>query len=175
MAFSVRPAGIDESVGDGEDAVAATMRLALAKTSVVAAAARQGELVLGADTTVVCEDRMIGKPSGPAGAVDTLMMLSGRNHFVFTAWALAGPLARDGAGAIARSGLTRSTVRMREFSRAEAGAYVAEGEALDKAGAYAVQGRGRRLVAAVYGSYDNVIGLPVEQVRRALNAVAEGR
>ena len=170
LVFSVRPAGIDESLVDGEDAVQATMRLALAKTAAVASKAGRSELVLGADTTVACQGLILGKPSGPTEARDTLMLLAGRNHTVFTAWALAWSLAGDGGFVFARSGITRSTVRMREFTRAEAVEYVAEGEALDKAGAYAVQGSGRRLVAAVWGSYDNVIGLPVEQVCRALRA-----
>lgn len=171
LVFSVRPADIDESIADSEDAAGATMRLALAKTAAVATKAGRGELVLGADTTVTCNGRILGKPSGLAEACETLMLLAGRNHAVFTAWALAGPLAGDGDLVFACSGITRSTVRMREFTCAEATEYVAEGEALDKAGAYAVQGSGRRLVAAVWGSYDNVIGLPVAQVCRALRAV----
>lgn len=170
LVFTVRPAGIDETVADGEDAVATTTRLAIAKTLMVAGGAAGDELVLGADTTVVVGDRMLGKPAGAVQAKETLMMLSGRSHSVLTAWAVSVPSARAHNGRSICSGITRSTVRMREFSQAEAARYVDEGEALDKAGAYAVQGAGRRLVAAVYGSYDNVMGLPVDQVSRALAA-----
>lgn len=172
--FTVRPAGIDETVVDGEDAVTATTRLAIAKTLTVAGGAAGDELVLGADTTVVVGDRMLGKPAGAVQAKETLMMLSGRSHSVLTAWALSVPSVRAYNGRSICSGITRSTVRMREFSQAEAVRYVDEGESLDKAGAYAVQGAGRRLVAAVYGSYDNVIGLPVDQVSRALVAAGGG-
>ncbi len=174
LVFTVRPAGIDETVADGEGAVAATTRLAIAKTLTVAGGAAGDELVLGADTTVVVGDRMLGKPAGAVQAKETLMMLSGRSHSVLTAWAVSVPSARAYNGRSICSGITRSTVRMREFSQAEAARYVDEGEALDKAGAYAVQGAGRRLVAAVYGSYDNVIGLPVDQVSRALAAAGGG-
>ena len=174
LVFTVRPAGIDETVADGEDAVATTTRLAIAKTLMVAGGAAGDELVLGADTTVVVGDRMFGKPAGAVQAKETLMMLSGRSHSVLTAWAVSVPSARAYNGRFICSGITRSTVRMREFSQAEAARYVDEGEALDKAGAYAVQGAGRRLVAAVYGSYDNVIGLPVDQVSRALAAAGGG-
>jgi septum formation protein len=93
-----------------------------------------------------------------------LAQLSGRCHTVVTGWVVMRP--PDGSRAIC--GFTSSLVRMRELSRGEIRAYVEGGESLDKAGAYAVQGEGAKLVSGVSGSLDNVIGLPVAQVARAL-------
>jgi septum formation protein len=165
--FAVDPSGLDERVFAGETPLLATSRLACEKAAVVGRRWRAGTIVLGADTSVVCDGTLFGKPTSPAGAVDMLLALSGRNHQVLTCWALL----EAGAGAIAVTGVTASAVRMREIGRDEARAYVDSGEPLDKAGAYAVQGLGRRLVAAVLGSLDNVIGLPVAQVSRALAGV----
>jgi septum formation protein len=92
-----------------------------------------------------------------------LLSLAGRNHFVWTAWAILPVGSRS-----PECGISRSTVRMREISRSEAEAYAASGEPLDKAGAYAAQGEGRRFIGAIVGPLDNVIGLPMAPVVRAL-------
>ncbi len=161
--FDIEPVDIDESFADGEHPVAATVRVARAKALAAASRRNREWLVLGADTSVVCEGRVFGKPRDQAQAVDMLLRLAGRNHRVYTAWALAA-----GGGALPSRattvGVSQSIVRMREVSRREAVAYAACGEPLDKAGAYAVQGEGARFVVAVVGSRDNVIGLPLGDI-----------
>jgi septum formation protein len=149
--FRIDVAGIPEDLLEGEGPVDAVLRLAFEKA----------EVVLAADTTVIVDGEMLGKPEDPADAVRMLRRISGRNHTVATGWAVVG------AGT-ATTGWSASTVRMRDIPIAEARAYAAGGEPLDKAGAYAVQGDGRRFIAAVLGSVDNVIGLPVAQVAAVL-------
>jgi len=150
--------------------VAATTRLAIEKAEAVvrrrSAAEPPGELVLAADTTVVVGERILGKPANVAEAADMLLSLAGRNHIVLTAWALLEVSPRTAAP---ECGISRSTVRMREISRAEAEAYAATGEPMDKAGAYAAQGEGRRFIGAITGPLDNVIGLPMAPVVVALS------
>lgn len=130
------------------------------------------EVYLGADTAVIVSGQMLGKPEDEAQACKFLTMISGRNHEVVTGWALIGPESAAGDSSpgsrVAIGGFVRSIVRMREISAAEARRYAAGGEPMDKAGAYAVQGDGGRFVAAVIGSLDNVIGLPVAEVARCL-------
>jgi septum formation protein len=165
LEHTVQSADIDESIVAGEPALAAAARLAIEKAQVVAATFLQGDVVLAADTLVACNGAIFGKPRDEAEAVEMLMQLSGRNHEVVTAWVLVPVAAAPGA---AVAGACVSLVRMREFSRSVARRYAAGGEPLDKAGAYAFQGAGRALVSTVIGSADNVIGLPVAQVVRAL-------
>ncbi len=166
--FEIDAADIDESIHDGESPVDATSRLAIGKAeAVVVRRAGRGEreVVLAADTTVVVGSRILGKPSSHKEAVEMLLSLAGRNHDVLTAWAL---LETGANGSPPRCGIVRSTVRMREVARAEAEAYAATGEPMDKAGAYAAQGEGRRFIGAIVGPLDNVIGLPMEPVVAAL-------
>lgn len=166
FAFEVLPPAIDERIGENEPPLWATVRLACEKAEVVGQRARPGSVVLAADTTVVCQGRIYGKPADVADAVAMLLALGGRNHVVYTGWAVI--LAGGEVDAAAATGFSASVVRLREMTRAEAAGYAAGGEPLDKAGAYAVQGQGRRFVAAVAGPLDNVIGLPVGPVARAL-------
>jgi septum formation protein len=163
--FVVSPADIDETVAPGEAAATATARLALEKALAVSERAPRGTIVLGADTSVICGPRMLGKPADFAEAVEMLGLLSGRNHRVVTCWALAiaGGEACDGI-----SGASVSIVRMRELSHDDIVAYASGPEPYDKAGGYAAQGDGRGLIAAVLGPLDNVIGLPIAPVVAAL-------
>jgi septum formation protein len=164
--FEIDAADTDETIRDGESPFDATSRLALEKAeAVLARRGRSGEVVLAADTTVVIGDRILGKPRDRKEAVEMLLSLAGRNHDVLTAWAL---LHSDGGSAARQCGIVRSTVRMREIARAEAESYAASGEPMDKAGAYAAQGEGRRFIGAIVGPLDNVIGLPMEPVMAAL-------
>lgn len=121
-------------------------------------------IVLGADTEVVLDGTLLGKPADAAHAGRMLRSLRGRVHEVITGVALveAGGRAREATEAV----VTR--VRMAGYSDADVSDYVATGEPYDKAGGYAVQGLGGRLVAEVDGCYTNVVGLPVETVRRLL-------
>ena len=161
--FVIDPAEIDESIAPHETGLGATARLALEKTLAVAVRHDPDSVVLGADTTVALGDRILGKPVDRDEAVEMLTSLSGRNHRVITSWALAGRAGLDVIG-----GTTVSCVRMRDIPRSVVRRYVAGGEPLDKAGAYAVQGEGRRFIAAVGGCIDNVIGLPVGQLAPVL-------
>jgi len=164
--FAVVAPDIDESVAAGENPLLATLRLALEKAVAVDMSSYPG-VVLAADTSVICGERMFGKPSTEEEAVAFLLALGGRSHDVVTAWAaLCGY-----AGQRCLSGYCRTVVRMREITRREAETYAASGEPMDKAGAYAAQGRGRGFIAALLGDYDNVVGLPLLQVRPALAAL----
>jgi septum formation protein len=124
-------------------------------------------VILGADTIVLGEGALLGKPADPEHALRMLRSLRGRLHYVATGYAV---LARHGAGAPrkVRTGAVVSSVWMREYTDEELKGYVATGEPLDKAGAYAVQGLGGALVERVTGCYRNVIGLPLCVVREAL-------
>lgn len=151
----MEPSAIDETLEPGPlgDAVA---RLALRKARSIATR-QPGALVLGADTIVVVEGRVLGKPSGPDEAATMLRQLRGRGHDVMTGVALVDAAT---GGEAART--VTSHVSMKAYSDAEIDAYVATEEPLDKAGAYAIQGAGGALVEALEGSWSNVVGLPLE-------------
>lgn len=168
FAFEVDVPDVEELIAPGEDAVAATSRLAMEKAEAVLArrAGGGGELILAADTTVVLGDRILGKPSSRVEAVEMLLALSGRNHLVLTGWAV---LRSGSPSTMGECGICRSVVRMREVARSEAEAYAAGGEPMDKAGAYAAQGEGRRFIGCIRGPLDNVIGLPMQPVLAALS------
>ena len=165
MPFTVQPSDIVEE----PPALAppeAILAIARAKARAVAAGLPRGSaVVLGADTEVVLDGRLLGKPADAAGATAMLRALRGRTHEVITAVALveAGPGREETAVVVTR-------VTMAEYDDAEVAAYVASGEPFDKAGSYAVQGLGARLVARVDGCLTNVVGLPVETTRRLLAA-----
>jgi len=164
--FEVQPAGIDETVHDSEDPVTATCRIADEKAAAVGRRRAVGEVVLAADTSVICGGRIFGKPGSVQDACRQLESLAGRNHRVVTAWAVcrAGGPAAAGVSPVAAVGYSSSVVRMRELGRKEIEAYVELGESADKAGGYALQGAGGALIAAVIGPRDNVVGLPVAQL-----------
>lgn len=158
LAFAVRPADVDETTRPGEEPEAYVGRLALEKAAL---GAGPGELVLGADTVVVLDGHLLGKPSGPAAAAAMLRRIAGREHTVFTGVALLE--AATGRRAVV---VERSRVRMAALSEAEVDWYVATGEPLDKAGAYAVQGLGALFVEEVHGNWTNIVGLPLPATRR---------
>ncbi len=150
----VRPADIDETPLDGEDPAAYVNRLARAKAQAVA---RPGEVVVAADTTVVIDGRIIGKPAGRAEALDTLRTLSGRTHTVYTGVAV---VAAAGTSAIT----VTSEVTFVKISEDVLDWYAGSAEPYDKAGAYGLQGAGAMLVAGVQGSVSNVLGLPLAEL-----------
>jgi septum formation protein len=160
VAFEAQPADIDESLRTGESPEQHALRLAREKALRVARrhAAAPARWVLGADTIVVLEDRIYGKPSGVDEAVRMLGELQGRTHRVVTAVAVA----RSDAAAL-RERCVESLVTLRPLEESEIRAYVESGEPLDKAGAYALQGSGGRFVLRVEGSRSNVIGLPLDE------------
>jgi septum formation protein len=147
----------DETLRPGEDGPAAVERLARAKALAVA---RDEVLpVLAADTEVLCDGHVLGKPGAVEEAVAMLRRLAGRSHEVVTGVCLV-------AGGVARSGVERTTVVFAPMSEAELAWYSATGEPLDKAGGYHVDGRGALFVATIEGSPSNVAGLPVRLVLR---------
>ena len=172
IAIEVMPPEIEESVRPGEPALTYARRVASDKAAVVAAAAPE-RWVLAADTVVVIEGSVLGKPSGPEEARDMLERLRGRPHEVIT-----GIAAVDAATGRAESTVAVSRVVMASYPEAMIEAYVASGSPFDKAGGYAIQDLDGALVAGVLGSYTNVVGLPVEATRRLLErfgAVSERR
>ena len=158
--FDVESPDVDETVIEGEDPDRMVVRLARKKA--LAGATTPDVVVLGADTTVVLDGRILGKPEGEAEAADMLLLIAGRTHVVITGWALA-----QGAR-IVEDGFETTLVAMRSVDPAEAAAYAASGEPLDKAGAYALQGDGGRFVSSIGGSRSNVVGLPLKPVVGAL-------
>jgi len=158
----IAPAHLDERLLPAESPREHVQRLARDKALAVW---RPGDAlpVLAADTVVVLEERIYGKPRDLGEALATLGALSGRTHTVLTAVALAS------AGAVT-SALSESRVTLRALSRAECEAYWASGEPADKAGGYAIQGLGAVFVAALSGSYSGVMGLPLYETGQLLRA-----
>jgi septum formation protein len=155
--FTVAVADIDEAQHPGEEPRAYVERLAREKAMRVECAHR-GRFVLAADTTVVVDAAILGKPTDEADAARMLRLLAGRQHDVLTGVHLRGP------GGFERSDVIRTGVVFGPMSDAEIAAYVATREPMDKAGAYAVQGLASRFITRIDGSYPNVVGLPVEVV-----------
>jgi septum formation protein len=159
----VIPSEIEESLIAGPLANAAAA-LALDKARSVVARVRQG-VVLGADTIVAIDGLALGKPMDATDARTMLRRLRGREHEVITGVAVV-----DAVTGQSESVAVVSRVRMAEYGEAEIEAYVATAEPLDKAGAYAIQGQGRALVAELQGSFSNVVGLPLAETARLLAA-----
>ena len=157
--FVVRPAEVDESPLGAERPGPYVRRLAQAKA--LAAAAAQDEIVLAADTTVVAHGELLAKPADAADARRMLTMLSGRRHEVLT-----GICLHSGAQTICDHAST--AVWFGPLGEAEIDAYVASGEPMDKAGAYAIQGLASKFIERIDGCYFNVMGLPVALVYRHL-------
>ena len=142
--------------------------MALAKARAVAAGlGRAPAVVLGADTEVVLDGRLLGKPRDADDAARMLRELRGREHLVITGLAVVELGAADAALSEETTSVT-SRVRMADYDEAAIRAYVATGEPLDKAGAYAVQGLGGQLVEEVSGCFTNVVGLPLTTTRALL-------
>jgi septum formation protein len=152
--FEQIAASIDETPLPAEHASAYVQRLALGKAAAGLALAGAGAVVLGADTAVILDGQILGKPSDEQDAARMLAALSGREHQVFTAVALSDP-SRSQVCCVS------SRVRFRDISGTEIRTYWATGEPADKAGGYAIQGLGAVFVAAIEGSYSAVVGLPL--------------
>jgi septum formation protein len=153
--FCVDPADVDERVLPGESPEGYAVRVALDKARVAAAKAENG-IIIAADTIVVLDDEILGKPADAGDAERMLMKLSGKVHRVITGLAVMD--AATGK-ALTRTSITR--VWFRSLSPNEIISYVATGEPLDKAGAYGIQERGALLVKKIDGCYFNVVGLPL--------------
>lgn len=159
--FEISPADIPEILVPGETGSEAAARLAREKAA-AAAVRHAGEWILAADTLVLVDSVVLGKPADDRDAREMLRLLSGREHRVVTAVHLRKGFA-DGTGEI-----EESRVRIAPMTDEEIRWYVETGEPRDKAGAYAVQGLGARFVEGVDGSFSNVMGLPARTVYRLL-------
>jgi septum formation protein len=159
--FTVRVSSVDETPLPGEKPEDYVARLAERKAFAVAAA--PGEVVLGADTTVVAGSEMLAKPADAADARRMLALLSGRRHEVMT-----GICLKRGAEAIRDYAVTE--VWFARMTDGDIEEYVASGEPMDKAGAYAIQGLASKFIRKIDGCYFNVVGLPIELVYRHLAA-----
>jgi septum formation protein len=174
FSFQVHPAHIPEDPLPNEEPIAYVTRLAREKAEAVfreithAGASDQRvsatpQVVLGADTTVTLDGHILGKPTDPADAARMLRMLSGRTHSVLTGVAV---VTAEGTTTAAEM----TTVQFLPLSDEEIAAYVATGEPMDKAGAYAIQGRAARWIPRIEGCYFNVVGLPIALVSRLLES-----
>ena len=160
ITFEVQPAHIPEDPLPGEAAKDCAERLAREKALAVARQ-RPHDIVLGADTVVVVDGKLLGKPSDAADAVRMLRMLSGREHQVITGVCLVV----SGQPSVASE---TTLVTVSEITDKEIADYVASAEPMDKAGAYAIQGVASRWIPRIEGDYSNVVGLPVALVWRML-------
>ena len=162
MPFEAVASGVDEHPPEPLGPLRFVAWAAAAKAEAVAKKAA-GRVVVAADTEVVLNGRIFGKPRDRAEAAAFLRALSGKTHQVYTAVHVI-----DGRSGRRAQGISRTHVTIRELSEREVGAYVRSGEAQDKAGAYAIQGKGRRLVRSIRGPYDNVVGMPMLLLTRLL-------
>jgi septum formation protein len=155
LEFTVSPSHVDEITEPKQSPEQNATKIARDKAHWVA---RQnpGCYVLGADTMVVLDQKIIGQPTDEEDAYRILSKLTGKQHRVITGVVLITPEAEEYAAAVV------STVTIKTVSEAEIRAYIATGEPLDKAGAYAIQGKGAFLIESWEGSYSNIVGLPLE-------------
>jgi septum formation protein len=171
--FQVHPAHIPEDPQPDEDPIAYVVRLArekaqsvfteITKTAASEKRATAAPQVLGADTTVTLDNQILGKPEDPADAARMLGLLSGRTHRVITGVALVTAHRTEVAAEV-------TGVTFRTLSDEEIASYVATGEPMDKAGAYAIQGRAARFIPRIQGDYFNVVGLPIALVSTLLES-----
>ena len=174
--FAVFPVDVDERAEPGERAEAHVLRLAelkareaLGRGATTESGDAPGEPVyVGADTIVTIDREILGKPSDPEEAVRMLERLSGRIHEVWTGLFLVEAGERRSVG-----GALRSIVKFSRLDGEDVRRYVATGEPLDKAGAYAVQGYGALFVEAIEGSYSNVVGLPLSYLKHLLGMLRQ--
>ncbi len=160
--FAIKIAAIDESALENEDPVAYVRRLAAAKAQAVADTLDADAVVLGSDTIVVYDNMLLGKPADAADAKRMLSMIRGQTHQVVTAFAF---VTKSEALLVAHES---ADLVLRDFTDAEIDAYIASGDPMDKAGAYAIQNQEFKPVATLNGCFSGVMGLPLCQVTLAL-------
>jgi len=162
LQFEILPAHIDETELAGESPRAHVRRLSDDKARVIARQ-RPKSLVLGADTIVVIDGLILGKPKNKKQALEMLQRLSNRRHTVFTGFTIAGASA-----GVFRTRVVQSAVQFKKIGPEEMDWYVSCDEPYDKAGGYAAQGKGAYFIKAIRGSHTNVIGLPLCEVLEEL-------
>ena len=160
ISFTVEPAHVPEQAEPGETPLVYAQRLARDKAFAVFAR-HSDSVVLGADTVVVADEHLLEKPADDADAARMLRLLSGRAHEVITGVCLA-------AAGFEQTEAEVTAVRFAPLNESEIAAYIATGEPMDKAGAYAIQGIASRWVERIDGCYFNVVGLPVPRIYRML-------
>jgi septum formation protein len=168
--FIVQPSNVDETLRAGEAPREFAERLAREKASTVWKV-RPQDIILGADTIVVIDDSILGKPLDQNDAIRMLRTLSGREHRVITGVAVVSaqyPVSSENVQPLIRIACEITTVTMSEISDADIHNYVKTGEPMDKAGAYAIQGIASRWIPQIEGDYSNVVGLPIALVYRML-------
>lgn len=167
--FSILPAKGEENAPQGLSPEELVKALAKQKATEVAALAdAQGKAVLGSDTVVALDGKILGKPATPTAAMEMLSALSGRAHEVYTGVCIVYPTA-EGNQEIVAADCTK--VHFNALTEAEIAAYVATGSPMDKAGAYGIQDGG--LVDRIEGSFSNVVGLPLELLAKLLKKIEE--
>lgn len=154
-------ADIDETVGENESPTDYVMRLAIEKAKAVSASAGNGCWILGADTSVVVDDIILGKPVDLADALSMLSRLSGRSHHVYTAVALLNNRSQHTA-------LVATEVWFKPLTESEMRQYWATGEPQDKAGSYGIQGKAGKFIKKISGSFSAVAGLPLYETAELL-------
>lgn len=160
IAFDVMPADVDETVDPEETPDGYVRRVAQLKAETIIARA-PGRVILGADTIVLTDNQVLGKPVDHDEARRMLRLLSGREHVVITAVCLVNSAAESNR---IHTSVARTAVEFAPLDDPEIDAYIASGEPMGKAGAYAIQGLASRFVTRIDGSYSNVVGLPVALV-----------
>ncbi|MDE3187684.1 MAG: septum formation inhibitor Maf [Acidobacteriota bacterium] len=166
FSFQIHPAHIPEYPLPGEDPIAYVTRLAREKAQAVYnELGNPDAVVLGADTTVTLDNHILAKPEDPGDAARMLRLLSGRTHRVITGVAVVTATRTEVAAEV-------TAVRFLTLSDEEITAYVVTGEPMDKAGAYAIQGRAARWIPRIEGCYFNVVGLPLALVATLLESVS---
>ena len=157
--FTIRVADIDETMDHTKSPFDEVARVSALKAKAVER--QEDDIIIAADTIVVCEGKVLGKPRDAAEAVEMLQLLSGRDHQVMTGCTVL-------RGQRAETFTEVTDLHFRSLSQKEIENYVASGEPMDKAGSYGIQGYGGLLVSGIQGDYSNVVGLPVCRLGRML-------
>lgn len=163
LGFDVIHPSSDETVLKNETPEDFALRVSAEKASSVSTTLGDGVVVIGADTIVVVDGEILGKPEDREEASSMLRKLSGKEHHVYTAFSIVRP-----KNEILHSEIVDTRVRVKTLAASEIEGYIKTGEPMDKAGAYGIQGIGSFMVRGIEGSYSNVVGLPVEELLAAL-------
>ncbi len=163
LPFTVRVADIDETMDENKAPYDEVARVSREKA--LAVSREERSVVIAADTIVVCNGKVLGKPKSPAEAIEMLSLLSGRDHQVMTGMTVV-------KGKTVKTCTEVTDIHFRPLSEKEIAAYVATGEPMDKAGAYGIQGGAALFVEKMVGDYYNVMGLPVCALRQMLFEIA---
>ena len=162
ISYEVMPSSIDEDVTHADTPAALVEALSAAKAEDIAERLTKNFVIIGADTVVVKDNSILGKPSDEAEAAKMLQMLQGNRHEVYTGVTLIS-VSPEGKGLIDTFHV-RTIVDMIPMTAAQIDAYIKTGEPMDKAGAYGIQGRGAAYIQDIAGDYYNVVGLPISTV-----------